>query len=83
MQWADDRVQSTFHRVRAPQLGSADAGRARFSIAYFNQAREGTLIAGVGGKYAPLTGRQFLERAIQRNFAALAAKRAAEAAEAA
>ena len=51
----------------------------RYSIAYFNQAREGTLIQGPLAKYPPLTGRQFMEQAIQRNFAALAAKRAADA----
>ena len=79
MRWSDDQLVSTFHRVRAPELGSEDASRSRYSIAYFNQACASTVIGGGGksGKYAPLTGREFLQEAIQRNFSALADRRTA------
>ena len=64
MRWSDDELVSTFHRVRAPALGTPEAGLPRFSIAYFNQCRESTLISGrPGGKYPALTGREFLQQA--------------------
>ena len=47
-------------------------------MAYFNQARASTRIVGASGKYETLTGAEFLKKAVERNFAALAARRAAE-----
>ena len=74
MRWSDDRVVSTFHRVRAPAPDEPNFGASRYSIAYFNQARCGTVIAGASGKYEALTGREFMEQSIKRNFAAYAAR---------
>ena len=80
MRWCDDGAKSTFHRVRAPPRSSPEAAKPRYSIAYFNQASESTVIQGPLGKYPPLTGREFLVQSIERNFAALRARKAAEAA---
>ena len=77
MRWTDDAFVSTFHRVRAPPVHSDAARRPRYSIAYFNQACQSTVIKG--SKYAPLTGAEFLAQAIARNYAALEARRAAAA----
>ena len=74
MRWSDDRVVSTFHRVRAPGPDEPGFTASRYSIAYFNQARCGTVISGATGKYEPLTGREFMEQSIKRNFAAYAAR---------
>ena len=74
MRWSDDRVVSTFHRVRAPGPEEPGFTASRYSIAYFNQARCGTVIAGATGKYEPLTGREFMEQSIKRNFAAYAGR---------
>lgn len=74
MRWSDDRVVSTFHRVRAPAPDDPNFSKPRFSIAYFNQARCGTVIQGAAAKYEPLTGREFMEQSIKRNFAAMAAR---------
>jgi isopenicillin N synthase-like dioxygenase len=71
MRWSDDTVVSTFHRVRAPAEGTPESTKARYSIAYFNQACESTLIQGAAAKYPPLTGREFLATSIARNFSAL------------
>ena len=83
MRWSDDRVVSTFHRVRAPPRGTPGADKPRYSVAYFCQARKSTVIQGASGKYPPLTGEEFLAQSIARNFAALEARRAEQAAAAA
>ena len=77
MRWSDDRAMSTFHRVVAPARDDPAAAQPRYSIAYFNQACQSTVIMGEGGKYEPLTGRQFLQQSIERNFAALRARETA------
>jgi len=74
--WTGNAVTSTRHRVRAPPGGSAQAQQPRFSIAYFNQAKASTLIRAPRDDLPALTGRQFMEQAIGRNFAALAARKA-------
>lgn len=43
MAWSDDRLKSNFHRVRAKDVGSSPA---RYSIAYFNQARKDFVVQG-------------------------------------
>lgn len=40
--WSDDRLKSNFHRVRAKDVKSP----ARYSIAYFNQARRDFVLQG-------------------------------------
>ena len=80
MRWCDDRAMSTFHRVVAPPRDDPAASAPRYSIAYFNQACQSTVIGGAGGKYAALTGRQFLQQSIERNFAALKARETVAAA---
>jgi isopenicillin N synthase-like dioxygenase len=67
MRWSDDQLQSTLHRVRMPRpdeyLGP------RLSLPYFCQANENVVIAGPGGKYAPITAKEYLHQRIAANFA--------------
>jgi isopenicillin N synthase-like dioxygenase len=73
MSWSDDRFKSTFHRVKAP-CESGDYFGDRYSIAYFNQPCKDALIQGPLKKYPMVTGAQFTENAMKRNFAALQEK---------
>ncbi|KAJ5646384.1 hypothetical protein N7490_002756 [Penicillium lividum] len=73
MSWSDDRFKSTFHRVKAP-CGPGDYFGDRYSIAYFNQPCKDALIQGPQKKYPMVTGAQFTESAMKRNFAALQEK---------
>ncbi|KAB8215085.1 hypothetical protein BDV33DRAFT_227851 [Aspergillus novoparasiticus] len=43
MAWSDDRLKSTFQRVRATDVGKSPS---RFSIAYFNQGRKNFIRQG-------------------------------------
>ncbi|KAJ5129048.1 hypothetical protein N7448_002761 [Penicillium atrosanguineum] len=70
MSWSDDRFKSTFHRVKAP-CENGDYFGDRYSIAYFNQPCKDALIQGPFKKYPMVTGAQFTENAMKRNFAAL------------
>lgn len=73
MSWSDDRFKSTFHRVKAP-CEHGDYFGDRYSIAYFNQPCKDSLIQGPLKKYPMVTGAQFTESAMKRNFAALQEK---------
>lgn len=73
MSWSDDRFKSTFHRVKAP-CEHGDYFGDRYSIAYFNQPCKDSLIQGPLKKYPMVTGAQFTENAMKRNFAALQEK---------
>ena len=42
MQWSDDRLKSTFHRVRMPRPGEYQG--PRYSIGFFNQANKSSVI---------------------------------------
>lgn len=64
MSWSDDKLKSNFHRVRYVDDSMAD----RFSIAWFNQANTDVLIQGPDKRYEPVTGKEFIERAMKRNF---------------
>ncbi|CAG8981202.1 hypothetical protein HYALB_00013863 [Hymenoscyphus albidus] len=75
MSWSDDRFKSTFHRVKTPVDRETDYFGERFSIAYFNQPCTDCEIQGPGKKYPMVTGREFTKRAMERNFAALKAKK--------
>ncbi|RSH93110.1 hypothetical protein EHS25_007463 [Saitozyma podzolica] len=65
MRWSDDRLKSTYHRVRLPE-GSESRG-PRYSIAFFNQARTDVVIQGPQKKYPPVTGGEFIAQALARN----------------
>ncbi|KAH9898613.1 oxoglutarate/iron-dependent oxygenase [Xylariomycetidae sp. FL2044] len=73
MSWSDDRFKSTFHRVKAP-CEPGDFYGERFSIAFFNQPRKDAVIQGPRKKYPPVTGREFIARAMSTHFTALQAK---------
>ncbi|KAJ5090967.1 hypothetical protein N7532_009651 [Penicillium argentinense] len=73
MSWSDDRFKSTFHRVKAP-CEPGDYFGDRYSIAYFNQPCKDALIQGPQKKYPMVTGAQFTDSAMKRNFAALQEK---------
>jgi isopenicillin N synthase-like dioxygenase len=76
MSWSDDRFKSTFHRVKTPD-GPKDYYGERYSMAFFNQPCTDTEIQGPLKKYPMVTGRDFTAAAMQRNFAALKAKKEA------
>jgi isopenicillin N synthase-like dioxygenase len=64
-QWSDDRLKSTYHRVRLPEGGESRG--PRYSLAFFNQARSDVIIQGPAKKYPPITGGQFIAEAMARN----------------
>ncbi|KAJ1033837.1 hypothetical protein NDA16_000046 [Ustilago loliicola] len=72
MRWSDDRLKSTFHRVRLPKEGEPKG--PRYSIAFFNQARSNTVIQGPEKKYPPITGAEFIKQALERNKLGVAAR---------
>lgn len=74
MSWSDDRFKSTFHRVKAPS-DPDDYFGPRYSIAFFNQPCLDCTIQGPLKKYPEVTGAQFTKAAMDRNFAALQAKK--------
>ncbi|KAI7201653.1 Clavaminate synthase-like protein [Hortaea werneckii] len=74
MSWSDDRFKSTFHRVKAPSE-EGDYFGPRYSIAFFNQPCTDCEIQGPKGKYPKVTGAEFTKAAMERNFAALKAKK--------
>lgn len=77
MSWSDDRFKSTFHRVKTPTNPEVDYYGPRYSLAYFNQPNTDCQIQGPAKKYPMVTGTQFTQAAMKRNFAALEAKKAA------
>lgn len=77
MSWSDDRFKSTFHRVKTPTDPAVDYFGPRYSLAFFNQPNTDCEIQGPLKKYPMITGQQFNEAAMRRNYAALAAKKAA------
>lgn len=68
---------STFHRVRCPRPGEYQG--ARYSIAFFNQARRDAVIQGPAKLYPKITGGEFIALAMKRNFEAAQAKAKAKA----
>ncbi|BGP19217.1 hypothetical protein JCM10213_002086 [Rhodosporidiobolus nylandii] len=66
MRWSDDRLKSTFHRVRCPRPGESQ--KARYSIGFFNQARKEAVIQGPNKAYPPIKGAEFLAQAMKRNY---------------
>lgn len=71
MQWSDDRLKSTFHRVRMPKPDEYQG--PRYSIGFFNQTNKGSVIVGPQKKYPPVTGLEFILAAMQRNYDAIEA----------
>ena len=67
MRWSDDRLQSTFHRVKAP--GPGEYQGARYSLAFFCQANRDIVVEGPGRKYPPMTAEDYLAWRINSNFA--------------
>ncbi|KAK8101730.1 leucoanthocyanidin dioxygenase [Apiospora kogelbergensis] len=77
MSWSDDRFKSTFHRVKTPSDPAVDCFGPRYSMAYFNQPNTDCQVQGPLKKYPLVTGSQFTEAAMKRNYSALEAKMAA------
>lgn len=75
MSWSDDRFKSTFHRLKAPVDPETDYFGPRYSIAFFNQPCVDCEIQGPPKKYPKVTGAEFTKAAMERNFAALKAKK--------
>jgi isopenicillin N synthase-like dioxygenase len=80
MSWSDDRFKSTFHRVKTPADPAVDYFGPRYSLAFFNQPNNDCEIQGPLKKYAMVTGTQFTQAAMKRNYAALEKTKAAAAA---
>lgn len=76
MSWSDDRFKSTFHRVKTPSE-EGDWFGPRYSMAFFNQPCTDAEIQGPLKKYPVVTGKEFTQRAMDRNFKALKAKKEA------
>lgn len=76
MSWSDDRFKSTFHRVKTPMDVEKDYFGPRYSMAFFNQPCTDAVIQGPGKKYPAVTGKEFTQAAMNRNFAALKEKKA-------
>ncbi|KAK7910827.1 hypothetical protein PG985_013308 [Apiospora marii] len=76
MSWSDDRFKSTFHRVKTPTDPATDYFGPRYSMAYFNQPNTDCRIQGPLKKYPLVTGSEFTEAAMRRNYSALEAKKA-------
>ncbi|KAI1422150.1 oxoglutarate/iron-dependent oxygenase [Xylaria sp. FL1777] len=76
MSWSDDRFKSTFHRVRTPRDPTVDYFGSRYSMAYFNQPVKTCQIQGPLKKYPVVSGSEFIQAAIKRNYAALEARKA-------
>ncbi|KAF5006946.1 hypothetical protein FDECE_6704 [Fusarium decemcellulare] len=70
MSWSDDRLKSTFHRVKAP-CEPDDYYGERYSIAFFNQPCRDAEIQGPLKKYPLVTGEEFARNAMNRNYKAL------------
>ncbi|KAK4046754.1 hypothetical protein OIV83_005859 [Microbotryomycetes sp. JL201] len=70
MRWSDDKLKSTFHRVRAPSRLRNEYMGPRYSIGFFNQARKSAVIQGPLKRYPEITGAEFIAQAMNRNFAA-------------
>ncbi|ESX00007.1 hypothetical protein KL918_005286 [Ogataea parapolymorpha] len=66
MSWSDDILKSNFHRVRLPTPDENQGDR--YTIAYFNQANTDVVIQGPLKKYPPVTGKEFIEEAMRKNF---------------
>ncbi|KAI8578606.1 hypothetical protein K450DRAFT_281655 [Umbelopsis ramanniana AG] len=79
MRWSDDRLKSNFHRVRTPKVGEYQG--PRYSLAYFNQANKSAIIQGKSKYPEAITAGQFLQDAMERNYKALQALKAAASAE--
>jgi isopenicillin N synthase-like dioxygenase len=77
MNWSDDRFKSTFHRVKTPSDIENDYFGPRYSIAFFNQPCTDCEIQGPLKKYPMVTGEEFIRKAMERNFAAVKAKKEA------
>lgn len=76
MSWSDDRFKSTFHRVKTPSVPGRDYFGPRYSMAYFNQPNTDCEIQGPLKKYPMVTGSEFTQAAMRRNYEAMAVKRA-------
>ncbi|KAI3325024.1 oxoglutarate/iron-dependent oxygenase [Xylariaceae sp. AK1471] len=76
MSWSDDRFKSTFHRVKTPRDPTVDYFGSRYSMAYFNQPIKNCRIQGPLKKYPAVSGSEFIQAAIKRNYAALEARKA-------
>ncbi|KAI0540053.1 oxoglutarate/iron-dependent oxygenase [Xylaria digitata] len=76
MSWSDDRFKSNFHRVRTPRDPTVDYFGPRYSMAYFNQPIKSCQVQGPLKKYPVVSGAEFIQAAVQRNYAALEAIKA-------
>ena len=79
MSWSDDRFKSTFHRVKTPTDPAVDYFGPRYSLAFFNQPNTDCEIQGPQKKYPMVTGSQFTEAAMKRNYDTLQKTKAMDA----
>jgi isopenicillin N synthase-like dioxygenase len=77
MSWSDDRLKSTYHRVKAP-CEEGDYYGERYSIAFFNQPVKDAIIQGPNKKYQAVTGEEFTRAAMGKYYGALKEKLAAK-----
>jgi len=65
--WSDGRVLSNLHRVRLP-LGTPEASKSRYSIAFFAQADKHYLIEST--THEPITAGDYILGRVRSNYAA-------------
>lgn len=66
MRWSDDRLKSTFHRVRNPRRGEYMG--PRYSLPFFCQANRDAIVEGPLKKYPPITAGDYLQQRINANY---------------
>ncbi|CEL94460.1 unnamed protein product [Vitrella brassicaformis CCMP3155] len=64
--WSDDRLKSTWHRVRLPREGEYMG--PRYSIAFFTQANYSAVIQGPGKAYPAITAGEFQLQRINNSY---------------
>jgi isopenicillin N synthase-like dioxygenase len=67
MRWSDDRLQSSFRRLRNPR--PEEYHGPRYSLAFFCRADRDVVVQGPQRKYAPITVAGRLAQRVNANFA--------------
>ena len=67
--WSDHRLYSNLHRVRMPTEAECTPPSSRYSIAYFAQSDQSTLIQSTSACDPPITAGDYLLSRIKSNFA--------------
>lgn len=67
--WSENRLYSNLHRVRMPTVEECTPPSSRYSIAYFAQSNQSTIIQSTSKTDPPITAGDYLLSRIKSNFA--------------